>query len=341
MRARLLLLVTTCCAACHRSEALRSLGTHFRHEVRAVDDAGPGTAEAQPVASLDCASLLTNREEIADLLRTFETCHMDRGRQAGSISEDACTDFDESASPLNCVHPWELPPSGIQRARSSAMHHAGSHWTRTRPTFVGSFKPGQMLMFNSKPVGIASSSNAEKTVPADLAVEEAIMFVDGELLEHGVYWIDFKRLRMKPIPNQPDLAHMDTAVSVSLGLRLYFSTGLHHAVVLGTSRGSADHDEPHGLLRFVSFWFEMKPNELEFHATGSEHGAELHRPVASKSSHYGRDLGFVTCCSAWGGLHYHTDFEHAAHRHISDGDRYHKGPSPSRDNDYIYFIDTH
>jgi hypothetical protein len=198
-----------------------------------------------------------------------------------------------------------------------------------------------MLMFNSKPVGIASSSNAEKTVPADLAVEEAIMFVDGELLEHGVYWIDFKRLRMKPIPNQPDLAHMDTAVSVSLGLRLYFSTGLHHAVVLGTSRGSADHDEPHGLLRFVSFWFEMKPNELEFHATGSEHGAELHRPVASKSSHYGRDLGFVTCCSAWGGLHYHTDFEHAAHRHISDGDRYHKGPSPSRDNDYIYFIDTH
>jgi hypothetical protein len=195
-----------------------------------------------------------------------------------------------------------------------------------------------MLLFLSKPVGIASSSNAEKTLPADLAVEEGIMFVDGELQQKGVYFIDFKRMLIKPTTNQPDLADLDTAVSVSVGMRLYFPTGLHHAVVLATSRGSADHDEPHGLLRFVSFWFEMKPNELEFFATESEHGAELRRPVASKSSHYGRDLAFVTCCSAWGALYYHTDVdsEHADYRHtlVSDGDRYHKGPLPSRDDDY-------
>jgi hypothetical protein len=37
-----------CCAACHRSKALRSRGTHFRHEVPVVVDAGPGDVMIAP-----------------------------------------------------------------------------------------------------------------------------------------------------------------------------------------------------------------------------------------------------------------------------------------------------
>ena len=70
-------------------------------------------------------------------------------------------------------------------------------------------------------------------------------------------------------------------------------------------------------MQFASFWFDVEPNdvselELLAHELGvdaqAEHG-ELHEPTESRR--YGhRDFRFVTCCSRFGGIFYHTVDEH-------------------------------
>ena len=255
---------------------------------------------SSPVVPRSClrADHDANYKGIAALLRDIDTCTMDRRNEIDSTPSGAC-DFDEHAWHLSCVYPWDLPPGNTR-------------WASTPPTFLGSFSPGQMLVFTSDELQINRLSDDAKTrIFSDLANFEAChLLVDGEVVPPGSY-------------------NVAVGFAVEVSIRLYFSSGFHHAVVLATNRAS--HVRP-GLVRFLSFWFEMEPNDvsqLEFgerdvRVGRAGHGSAEHSPIiVHESWNYHRDYHFVTCCAKFGSVYYHTD-SHAPSRKVewvADGNR--------------------
>ena len=216
-------------------------------------------------------------QSIARRLMDVEACKF-------AVSE---CDLDEQAWPLPCVYRWDRPDDEKPLGRT--------------PHFVGSFKPGEMLYYASNDLFVGRFGEISEAGTANADVVEAnsiLLAIDGKPIENGTYHIGYVTLELDGTGLQ--------SLALTVSVRLYFPPGFHHCVVLATNRVST-RDRP-GHVRFLSFWFEMEPNEvsqLEFDARDV--------PVESRgrydggsSLHYHRDYTFVTCCGPFGNLFYHT-----------------------------------
>ena len=92
---------------------------------------------------------------IAALLRDIDTCTMGK---IGSIPANEACDFDEYAWPVKCVYPWELRPNETR-----------TRWVDAPPTHLGSFKPGQTLLFRSRVRRFSNASALKSDMLADIA----------------------------------------------------------------------------------------------------------------------------------------------------------------------------
>ena len=220
---------------------------------------------------------------IADMLRAVDSCTIEK---AGVVPANNACEFEEQAWPLKCVYPWEIRPNETR-------------WVSPPPTYLGSFKPGQMLLFRSRVRRFSNDQPLRSAMLADIAsFERRRVLVDGVVVPSGTYLLGCRTFD-------------GDGLSLSLAARFYLPPGSHHAVVLATNLDSAP--EQPGLVRFASFWFDVEPNdnsELDFRAYAlgvdaqAENG-ELHEPT--ESLRYGhRDFRFVTCCSRFGSVFFHT-----------------------------------
>ena len=205
-----------CCAACHRSKALRSRGTHFRHEVPVVVDAGPGDVMIAPAGHSAASSfpdrLLRHVDElraasqsgwavsqypdacprldelddagtsyyqmIAEQLRSVEARNLENKRNANSTPAAESSFHELDAWLARCIYPWEMEDK--------------TRWPSTRSAYLGSFKPGQLMLFTSKPVELVGSMqtanmsiSGERTTLELTTFQAPRLLVDGEVVSVG------------------------------------------------------------------------------------------------------------------------------------------------------------
>ena len=179
-------------------------------------------------------------ETVAEQLRFVETCRIDSARSARNSNSTLAMEcgLGELEWLAPCIYPWEIEFS--------------RRWERARSTYLGSFKPGQLMVYTSRPVG--ASFEDSKLAQERLLNRERASFRSARLLVDGNV-VDMDRYYLGIHIGEPEHDSIDntkaTFILVELILRLHFPIGVHHAVVLATSVVD-------GRVRFLQFWFEME-----------------------------------------------------------------------------------
>ena len=255
-------------------------------------------------------------ETIAEQLRFVETCRIDSARSLQNVNSTpamACglVEFEWLAQ---CIYPWEIEFS--------------RNWQGARSKYLGLFKPGQLMMYTSGVLGAAFEdveTAQTRLLDHELAsVRSVRLLVDGKVVNVGEYVLAFDARSRDNLLNNSNRRDTRTAtiIFIEVVTRLYFPTGVHHAVVLATSVVD-------GHVRFLQFWFEMQHAyddgllELQLRARALRQvdgPADPRESLPTESWHDRRDVRFVTCCDPAGAVHYHTKRDAWGPVSITDGD---------------------